>query len=293
MAAAMPIWATVTARTIAAQRPRARPGRVGAPGEPGDQHAAHHQEGEGEDPMGPVQRGQGRGRREDPAVAERKAQAQEPGVKVGHLGAEQDHHEPEPGGRQHQAVPAVSLPGRAAGRSRPAASPARSATTRSVARRTIALARWTMTTQGGRTSLTVMAPRRTWTTSSTAARVAGPRRAGSARCRRQATSGHGEDEEAHQGGGPPVADLDQGREVERGEPLAVTKGPMIPAPHAGAGDPHHPTQNDQPERQSRSGPGQPPEETGVGMGLETQGIRPPQVSAGKERCAAVPCQRYI
>src|SRR6188768_1125944 len=96
--------------------------------------------------------------------------------------------------------------------------------------------------------------------------------------------GHGEDEETHQGGGPSVADLDQGREIERGEPLAVTPGPVIPAPHAGAGDPHHPTQNDQPERQSRSGPGQLPEETGaVGMGLETQGIRPPQVSGGKRK----------
>src|SRR6185295_4893455 len=53
--------------------------------------------------------------------------------------------------------------------------------------------------------------------------------------------------------------------------------------------PHHPTQNDQPERQPRSGPGQPPEETGaVGMGLETQGIRPPQVSGGKRKVRGSP-----
>ena len=275
MAAAMPIWATVTARTIAAQRPRARP-------------------------AGSVRRVS---RATSTQLISRKAkakarwvqcsEAQEPGVKVGHLGAEQDHHEPEPRGRLHHTMPAVSLPGRQ--RALPSGrlpGPEGHHQERGKEDHRVGqvddddprredqldgdgaqkdLDHEQHGGEGGRPAEGRLGP------------VPPP---GHQR--------HGQDEEAHQGGGPPVADLDQGREVERREPLAVTKGPMIPAPHAGAGDPHHPTQNDQPERQSRSDPGQPPEETGaVGKGLETQGMRPPQVSGGKERCAAVPCQRYI
>src|SRR4029079_4761439 len=107
--------------------------------------------------------------------------------------------EAEPGGRQYQPVPPVSLGWRggalaAAFFSRAQRPPPQGGrrghervTTGRVASRTIALARWTMTTHGGRTSLTVMAPRRTCMTRRTAAKLAGPRRAGSARCRRQAT----------------------------------------------------------------------------------------------------------
>jgi hypothetical protein len=59
---------------------------------------------------------------------------------------------------------------------------------RSAARSTIAFAKWVMTSQGGRTSLTVTAPRRTWTANRMAARSAGFRSVGSLRCRRSATA---------------------------------------------------------------------------------------------------------
>src|SRR4051812_20796688 len=65
---------------------------------------------------------------------------------------------------------------------------ARRAATMTVASNSIALARWMMTTVGGRASFTVTAPRRTWTTRMTRARVAGPRMAGWERWRVQANA---------------------------------------------------------------------------------------------------------
>ena len=81
-----------------------------------------------------------------------------------------------------------------------------------------------MMTQGGSASLTVTAPSSTCTTSSTAARVAGSAERRLVAVPTPGHHGHGEDEQAHQGRGPAVADLDQGREVERGEPLRRRSG---------------------------------------------------------------------
>ena len=71
-----------------------------------------------------------------------------------------------------------------------------------------------------------------------------------------------EDQQADEGRGPAVPDLDQGGEVERWEPLAVAARPMVAAAHPGAGDPHHPAEHDQAQRKDGAGPGQPAKQTG-------------------------------
>ena len=151
-----------------------RPRRPAA--HPAHQHEREAEEGEGEHPVGPVQRGEGAAGRQHAAVAEREAEAEEAGVEVGDLGAEQDDHEAERGRGQR---PARGAPCRGSRRRRrgPSGAPARSATTSSVASSTIALARWVMITQGGSASLTVTAPSSTCTTSRTSASVAGFRSA--------------------------------------------------------------------------------------------------------------------
>ena len=169
----------------------------------------------------------------------------------------------------------------------PRAPPARSATTRSVASSSMALARWVMITQGGRASLTVTAPRSTWTTRSTSGqRWRGRRSAGSGRWRAPGHDGHGEDQQADQRRRPAVADLDQGGEVERGEPLAVAAGPMVAAAHAGAGDPDDAAEHDQAQREAAAGPGEPAQQARL-IGGRCRHI-------ARERTGpADPCQGYI
>ena len=110
----------------------------------------------------------------------------------------------------------------------------------------------------------------------------------------QGHHGDREDEHAHRRGGPPVADLDQGGEVERREPLPVTSGPVIAAAHSGPGDPDDPAENDEAEGKAAAGPGQTPEQSGpVQISRCIQWNAVPADSGGKERCAAGPCQGYI
>src|SRR4029077_14927571 len=52
---------------------------------------------------------------------------------------------------------------------------------------------------------------------------------------------------------------DGGGEVERGEPVTVAAGPMVPAAHAGTGDADHPSEHDEPQGESSAGPSQPAE----------------------------------
>ena len=59
---------------------------------------------EGERAVGPGQERQVGSRGGSRAVAKGKAQTEEPGVEVGHLRPEQDHHEAQGGGRQYLAV---------------------------------------------------------------------------------------------------------------------------------------------------------------------------------------------
>ena len=156
---------TVAASTIAAARRSCRPAGVGPAAHPASPSpATRPRKREGEHPVRPVQRGQGGGGRQHAAVAEREAEAEEAGVEVGDLRAEQDDHEAER--RPWRAPSRGRRAALAAGRGPPAA-PARSATTISAASSSMALARWVMITQGGSASFTVTAPSSTWTTSST------------------------------------------------------------------------------------------------------------------------------
>ena len=91
--------------------------------------------------------------------------------------------------------------------------------------------------------------------------VAGVPSAGSLRCRRSATHGNREHESAHQRRGPAVTALDQRREVERREPLAVAAGPVVAAAHAGPRDPDDAAEDDQPDGEAAAGPGQTPEQS--------------------------------
>src|SRR5262249_49469027 len=75
---------------------------------------------------------------------------------------------------------------------------------------------------------------------------------------------------------PAVADLDEGGEVERGEPLAVAQGPVVAAAHAGAGYADDAPEHDQTEGEDGAGPGQPAEQArpvGGGIG-HTAGREP-------------------
>ena len=222
--------------------PRGSPGRPARRRAPGRRRRA---------PGGPSGARPARLRRQRAAVAERKAEAEQARVEVGDLGPEQDHHEPQGGGRQHQTVRAVPL-GRRAGR--PAGAEARSAVTSRAASSSIALAKWVMTTDGGRTSLTVTAPSSTCTTRRTAAASG---RVAKGRLLPVPAPGHRgdrQDQQAHQRGGPAVTDLDQGGEVERGEPLTVAPGPVVAASHAGAGDPDDAAKHDRGRAQNRCRP---------------------------------------
>ena len=211
------------------------------------------QEPKREHPVGPVQPREGAVGWRGAPVAEGKAQAKKAGVEVGDLGPEEDDHEPEGRRGEHQPVVAVTLLPCDWGRGPPA--PARRPITRSVARSTIAFARWMMTTQGGRTSLTVTAPRRTCTTSRNPARSGGvPQRGLAPMPDASATTATANTSGAHQRRGPAVADLDEGREVERREPLAVAAWPVVAAPHAGPGDPDDAAKDDEPEGEGRCRP---------------------------------------
>ena len=132
---------------------------------------------------------------------------------------------------------------------------------------TMAFARWVITTQGGSASLTVTAPSSTWTTSRTRARVAGFLSLWLGPVAGPGNSRHGQHHNTDQRGGPAVADLDHGGKVERGEPLSVAAGPVVSAPHAGPGNPHHPAEHDQAEGQHCPGPGQAAEQR-TGSGCE-------------------------
>ena len=68
---------------------------------------------------------------------------------------------------------------------------------------------------------------------------------------------HRRDREGDEGGHPAMADLDEGREVEGGEPLPVAVGPMFAATEPRPCDADDPTQDDQQEGERGTGPGQP------------------------------------
>ena len=180
-------------------------------------------------------------------------------MEVGDLRAEEDDHEAERRRGQHQPVVAVRCSRASGGRSLRVL-PA-SADHEQRGQQQHRVGKMGDDDPGREASLTVTAPSRTCTTSSTAARRAGFRSAGSLRCRRQATTATAKHESAHQRRGPAVADLDQGREVERREPLAVAAGPVVAAPHAGAGDPDDAAEHDEPEGEAAAGPGQTPEQS--------------------------------
>ena len=149
------------------------------------------QEPEREHPVGPVERGQ-RGRRGEqvPLQSGRPRQSR-PAWKLATWAPKRITMKPSPasartrrwigGTSERRYVPSFR-------RSVVPSSVALSATTSSVASSNIALARWVMMTQGGRASFTVTAPSSTWTTRRTRARTAGRTRAGSRRCRTQATA---------------------------------------------------------------------------------------------------------
>ena len=64
--------------------------------------------------------------------------------------------------------------------------------------------------------------------------------------------GHGQNYQADQGCGPPVADLDHGWKIERRKPLAVAPGPVVATAHPRAGYAYHPAEHDQ-ERAEQDG----------------------------------------
>src|SRR6266487_2927632 len=103
----------------------------------------------------------------------------------------------------------------------------------SVASKSIAVPRWRITVHGGRLSFTVIAPSRTCTTSSPHATV-------------------------------PV--LDDGREVERREQLAVAERPMLAAAQPRSGDPDDGAEDDEQVGEGRRGPGEARETSRHGCG---------------------------
>jgi hypothetical protein len=77
-------------------------GGVGAAADAKGKNNDQAEKSEGQDSMGPWQKGKQVGRREDLAAAEGKTEAEEAGVEVGHLSAKQDHDQSQPGCRQHE-----------------------------------------------------------------------------------------------------------------------------------------------------------------------------------------------
>ncbi len=59
-------------------------------------------------PVGPVQRCQRSGRRQDGAITKRDSEAEQAGMEIGNLGAEENHHESECRHAQYQTVCAVA-----------------------------------------------------------------------------------------------------------------------------------------------------------------------------------------
>ena len=76
---------------------------------PRGQQAQQHHEAECEGPVGPVELGQRPRRRHRAAVAERKPEAEQAGIEIGDLRAEEDHHEARGGGCGHQPMGRVAI----------------------------------------------------------------------------------------------------------------------------------------------------------------------------------------
>ena len=114
-----------------------------------------------------------------------------------------------------------------------------------------------------------------------------PERAGSSRCRRQATTATASTRRLTSAATQrwPIS-IRVGRS-SGGNHCAVAAGPVVAAAHAGAGDPDDPAEHDEAEgearRRSRPAGGAVARRSGVGIGI---------ICAGKERCRQ-PCQGYI
>ena len=104
-AATNPIWSrAMPQHEPPDQRRESAPCGSAARSEPDSEREQQRQKDEGEYPVGPGQHCQRSGRRRMRAITEREPEAEQAGVEVGDLGPEQDHHEPECRGAQHQAV---------------------------------------------------------------------------------------------------------------------------------------------------------------------------------------------
>ena len=229
-------------------------GGVGAPAQPDGERDNESEEAEREGAMGPGQKSQRAPGGKDRPVTEWKAQAQQAGVEVGHLCPEQDHHEPQSGRGEHQPVRRMSSdpaghwwPGGSAGTGPQGGHDDHREQHHRVGQVGDDDPGWQGQLdrhgaeqhlnhqqhqgEGGRISEGPVGP------------MASP-----------GYQAHCQDHDADQRGGPAMADLDHGGKVERREPLTMAAGPVVAAPHAGAGDADHPAEHDEAEGQGSSGP---------------------------------------
>src|SRR3989442_493070 len=88
----------------------------------------------------------------------------------------------------------------------------------------------------------------------------------------------GRDQDTHRRGGEAVPILDQRREIERWEQLAVAEWPVLAAAQSGSGDPDNGAEDDEQVGESRRGPGEWREASRHGRG---------NVRAGREPCSRV------